>query len=424
MTEWLSSAINLPEFPDVNTNFLPLQAFNGINIDVDIPDLTAIADLPSKAFNRVMNQLPPPFSGILDCENDINCILKQVGMGDVVNFVAPFSDMFGKVGSAVELLQDVLAGVKCKEWKSKSVAISDILAEIGLPDIDACDVDIPYCEEFDLSAVGEAVLMLEDIFQSVIDLLETSSGRRRLSEDDGVDKYYPILGLNLGASFFSDAFQRFGKFSVNIAASYIVESGEGARRGRKSAGADNDDREEQLMGFHFQGDMLGSISFGVVKRNGEKRFGMEMGVALSGKFGHMTGPRPLLSKCVQFIEELDELKPESKIDALVDPRGHCNRLDAPTKLCGFLKKMKKAVMATPPHGCTQPEIEDLSDHLKGTTFRTRTADQNKQSHECIQYWFTQYKSVQSNWRSFTEEEKRKDLFPATGTDTAMFKFAR
>ena len=107
--DWLQGSVNLPDFPPIEADILPLGQFDAISVDMpQAPDTNAISDLPSKALGRVMNELPTPLNTLRDCATDLDCVTEKLGLGNLTNFFSYFPDVIGNLGDVLDKFQEVL----------------------------------------------------------------------------------------------------------------------------------------------------------------------------------------------------------------------------------------------------------------------------------------------------------------------------
>lgn len=72
--------LGLDGFPNIQEKMLGAQPFKQIAAGMPKPpDFSQITDFSSRAMDKVMKQLPPPFENAGKCEGDFDCILKDAG---------------------------------------------------------------------------------------------------------------------------------------------------------------------------------------------------------------------------------------------------------------------------------------------------------------------------------------------------------
>jgi len=376
VSEWLKDIFSLPTFPSIGLDFLPFDAFNKIDINMPKPpDISAITDMPSKLFNNVIKALPASLPSLGNCGTDFDCILKTIGMGDMVNFFGHIADVLDqfKIGDLLEQIEDIVTGVKCLAWKTQTVPVSNLLTEIGLPDINACDIELKYCDELDLSAIEPTLAMLDEMFEDIIGILQMGESGRRLAITKKMDAFWPIFGLKL---------PRGGEAPpIGYVLDYFSEDKQVTR---------SETRKGHPMGYHINFDFTAAINLGLIRRHGKFKLGLEFGFGTKLTLGHVSGPQAMLRKSIDFLEKIqefdvDKLKDEggAEIACKNKKKPRAGRVRANSIACAGVAKVRKIMSQEVPKGCKQGGLEDLYERHG----KKEHPDFSNSAVLCVKHWY-------------------------------------
>jgi hypothetical protein len=436
ISDFLSKALNLPEFPDLSIGALPFSAFDAINLP-DLPDMDAIFDAPKIAFDKMLAKTP--LAEYASCASNMTCIFESTGVSSIIDDVV---DIFDGLTDIDTMFESFINGVTCSRWGTKSISISEAFTNVGLDSFSGagCEIEVPFCEEFDLGAIEASVIEMTAFFESVVG---TKLGRRNLASffDMTETKFYPIIGV--GGMLPAPVGDRSGiskKWKISI-------------RGLGLPGKVTGGKPNQPVGWHFRLEPKVYLDWGILVKDGTIHPGsFQVGTSFKAKFGVTKGAKDLLDDVIMMAQSWTPDHSEENTDTPWVGAEECfstsqplsNRLrsrelmtydpeyspsmEASTKACekaaaaaslalgksiaggGFLaldadfsKAMTK--LKTPPSGCALTEMIS-----RASSFNEMDPLEVKYATGCIQYWFKRAKAVDKYMEKYVVSKEKQTFW--------------
>jgi len=415
-------AVGLPLFPTINLDFLPFSDFKDISITMPTPDLSAITEAPQKFFQDTMKKLPAPMNGIAECASDVQCIAAKldVNPGYIMD---ELTDLFNSFENFTEGFANITAGIKCVEWKEEIVKTSDVLAKLGLPDIDVCDTVLEYCNEVDYSGITDTLSNVGSAFQSVVTRFQNTTAGRRLAESDE-EMWWPLMGFSLSSRLLGDTMSNQNGMEFNVLGLTGAQWVNG-----KFQIWDGTATYKQPVGIHFRLEPMVFFNFGLIVEKNTYKFGMELGSKTDFRFGKSVGASHLLKKAIHMAEEIGQFSTSNEYSACYDTDGSFEEfyfsVFAPTVACEHIQKATALIKKNPPpSGCSNGEMTILMDKFSGSSFRKNgpTHDQTKSTVKCVQHYFKVDKMIYDKKAKFAKA-RAKASDPYEGEEKRrMFDF--
>ena len=176
---------------DFVEDLLPKDAlFPSIDFPIDVSDLDfgAVTDV----FNNINLPELPSFDNVLDnIASKFDVDFSNAPLGEIFDFFDGIGDTVTTFGEKIEVAAERIGGVfdsieeaeilSCAKWGEKSIPCSTAFAFIGMNDAD-CTIDIPWCEELNMTGLTSALEGIGDVFDGIIDVFKKDEERRKLTD--------------------------------------------------------------------------------------------------------------------------------------------------------------------------------------------------------------------------------------------------
>lgn len=430
ISDFLSKALNLPDFPNFSIGALPFSAFDAIDLP-ELPDMDAIFNAPKIAFDKMLSSTP--LAGYASCAANMTCLFESTGVSSIIDDVV---DIFDGLTDIDIMFESFVNSVTCSRWGNKTLSISEAFTNVGL-DIypgAGCEIEVPFCEEFDLEAMQASVVGMTAFFESVSTKLV---GRRNLASliDMTETKFYPIIGVGaMAPSPVGDRNALSKKWKISI-------------RGLGLPGKVTGGKPNQPVGWHFRLEPKVYLDWGLMVKDGTFHpSSFQVGTKFKAKFGITRGAKDLLNDVIQMArawtpDHSDSDTPwvvaaecfaitrrlrsrELTADPVYSPSGvastkACAKAVAAASLAlgkiivggslllnidtDFSEKMTE--LKTPPSGCALTEMM-----TRVSTFDEGDPSEVKYATGCIQYWFKRAKAVDKYMEKYVVSKEKQTFW--------------
>ena len=313
--DWLSDALNLPEFPEIDISVLPFDTFDAISLTMpSAPDLSALQDLPANAISHLANALPEPLSDIVNCGTDLECMAPGFGLESIEDLLDDLTNMVSSLEGIDDKMEALISSLKCNQWGVKNIPMEDMLTSLGVnaPSQDLCDIEVDICENVDLSGAADAIQdmfgilspALTNLTSLLVGLGDSTADRRLSTVSDILDStaefvgpgFYKFIGIGgtLGLIGNQHRVTPRTKLDVRITGMPAKAAGE---------------REDQPTGWHFRFEPQGALDFGIrITEEGIWKFAFEYSVGVDFKIGYSRGANALYRQAKWLAHDLGECR--------------------------------------------------------------------------------------------------------------------